>query len=439
MIKEECIFELLACIITYGCKQNENDSENIKGVLKDIGYNFTDERDEADLIIFNTCAVREGAEDRLFGNVGALKHLKKQKNVVIGICGCMTQQEDVSERIKNSFPYIDFVCGTNKIHAIPDILKNVKKERIFDIKADDTIYDDLPTVSDSKVIANVSIMYGCNNFCTFCIVPYVRGRERSREFKKIINEISDFVGKGYKEIILLGQNVNSYIDGGRNFSDLLYAVNDISGKFRVRFISSHPKDFSDELIQAIKNCEKICRQLHLPFQAGSDKILNDMNRKYTSDHYLEIIRKVRNEIPGISISSDVIVGFPTETNEDFDCTIKLVKEVKFDNLFTFIYSPRKKTIASRMKPVLTDQEIKKNFNVLLKTQEEISLEKNKKFLGKNVEVLVEGTSKTNNNMLTGKTECGRTVNFEGSCELIGDFASLEITGVNTWSMLGKLV
>lgn len=430
---------MLACIITYGCKQNENDSESIKGVLSELGYSFTDETSEADLIIFNTCAVREGAEDRLFGNVGALKHLKKHKNLIIGICGCMTQQEEVALKIKKSFPYVDFVCGTNKIHLIPEILKNIRKERVFEITPDYSIYDELPTANGSKSIANVSIMYGCNNFCTFCIVPFVRGRERSREFKKITNEISELVSNGYKEIILLGQNVNSYRDADKSFPDLLYAVNDIKGKFRVRFISSHPKDFSDELIAAIKNCEKICRQLHLPFQSGSDKILKDMNRKYTSDDYLEIIRKVRSEIPSISLSSDVIVGFPTETADDFNCTVELIKKVRFDTLFTFIYSPRRKTAAEKMKPVLTKQQIKDNFAILLKAQEKISLEKNKEFLGREVEVLAEGPSKTDKTMLTGKTECGRTVNFQAPHELIDSFVKVKIFSVNTWSMLGKLV
>lgn len=430
---------MLACIITYGCKQNENDSENIKGVLNEIGYSFTDEISEADLIIFNTCAVREGAEDRLFGNVGALKHLKKNKNLIIGICGCMTQQEEVANKIKKSFPHVDFVCGTNKIHLIPSILENVKKERVFEITPDDSVYDELPMVNQSKSIANVSIMYGCNNFCTYCIVPFVRGRERSRDFKKIIREVSQLIENGYKEIILLGQNVNSYRDADKSFSDLLYAVNDIKGKFRVRFISSHPKDFSDELIYAIKNCEKICRQLHLPFQSGSDKILKDMNRKYTSADYLEIIGKVKSEIPGISLSSDVIVGFPTETNEDFRRTVELIEEVRFDTLFTFIYSPRRKTVAEKMKPVLGRQQIKDNFSVLLRAQEKISLEKNEELLGKTVEVLVEGPSKTDANMLTGKTDCGKTVNFKASPELADRFANVEIFSVNTWSMLGKLV
>ena len=430
---------MLACIITYGCKQNENDSENIKGVLNEIGYSFTDEISEADLIIFNTCAVREGAEDRLFGNVGALKHLKKNKNLIIGICGCMTQQEEVADKIKKSFPHVDFVCGTNKIHLIPSILENVKKERVFEITPDDSVYDELPMVNQSKSIANVSIMYGCNNFCTYCIVPFVRGRERSRDFKKIIREVSQLIENGYKEIILLGQNVNSYRDADKSFSDLLYAVNDIKGKFRVRFISSHPKDFSDELIYAIKNCEKICRQLHLPFQSGSDKILRDMNRKYTSADYLEIIGKVKSEIPGISLSSDVIVGFPTETNEDFRRTVELIEEVRFDTLFTFIYSPRRKTAAEKMKPVLGRQQIKDNFSVLLRAQEKISLEKNEELLGKTVEVLVEGPSKTDANMLTGKTDCGKTVNFKASPELADRFANVEIFSVNTWSMLGKLV
>lgn len=437
--KRGVYFNLLACIITYGCKQNENDSENIKGVLNEIGYSFTDEISEADLIIFNTCAVREGAEDRLFGNVGALKHLKKNKNLIIGICGCMTQQEEVADKIKKSFPHVDFVCGTNKIHLIPSILENVKKERVFEITPDDSVYDELPMVNQSKSIANVSIMYGCNNFCTYCIVPFVRGRERSRDFKKIIREVSQLIENGYKEIILLGQNVNSYRDADKSFSDLLYAVNDIKGKFRVRFISSHPKDFSDELIYAIKNCEKICRQLHLPFQSGSDKILRDMNRKYTSADYLEIIGKVKSEIPGISLSSDVIVGFPTETNEDFRRTVELIEEVRFDTLFTFIYSPRRKTAAEKMKPVLGRQQIKDNFSVLLRAQEKISLEKNEELLGKTVEVLVEGPSKTDANMLTGKTDCGKTVNFKASPELADRFANVEIFSVNTWSMLGKLV
>lgn len=430
-----------ALVITYGCRQNENDSERIRGILEQEGYSFCDNADDADLVIFNTCAVRENAEQRVYGNVGALKAVKEGKpGMLIGICGCMVQQKGEAEQIKKRFKHVDFVFGTHAIARLPQILKDAARERVFDTEETVGIYEDIPIRRDSVLIANIPISYGCNNFCSYCVVPYVRGRERSRMPEDIIKEAQQLAEQGCKEVLLLGQNVNSYgnDNGVMSFPDLLRRINDIDGIERIRFISSHPKDLSDDLIDAMAECSSVCSQLHLPFQSGSDSVLEKMNRKYTSGDYLRLIEKVRAKIPDVSLSSDVIVGFPTETQEDFEETLRLINTVGFDTLFTFIYSPRRGTPAAKMTPVMSSEQIKENFTRLVDVQNGWSLKKNKLLENKTVRILVEGESKNNSDMLTGRTEGNKIVNFSGDKSLIGTFADVTVTRALTWSLEGKL-
>ncbi len=434
-----------AMVVTYGCQQNENDTEHLKGMLKEMGYLFTEEKEEADLILYNTCCVRENAELKVFGNVGALKHLKTKKpHMLIGICGCMMQQEHIVKQIKSKYKHVDMVFGTHTLYKFPEVLEKAMDEAytIIDILDNDGyIVEDLPIHREGRVKAWVSIMYGCNNFCSYCIVPYVRGRERSRKPDIILEEIRQLVSEGYKEITLLGQNVNSYgkdLDTPMDFADLMKQVNAVQGVKRIRFMTSHPKDISDKLIQTMGEGENICEQLHLPFQAGSNNVLKAMNRKYTKERYLELIRKAKEAMPDIALTSDIIVGFPGETNEDFEQTLDIVRQVEFDSLFTFIYSPRKGTPAENLDDVLTKEEKQANFQRLLELQNEISLKKNKAYLGKTVEVLVEGTSKNNPEMLTGRTRTGKIVNFAGDQAMIGELINVEISDVQTWSMVGSV-
>lgn len=439
----EIINDKTACVVTYGCQQNENDSEKLKGMLDAMGYTLIEDREKADVIIFNTCAVRENAELKLKGNVGALKYLKaKNRKVLIGVCGCMVQQEKAAAGLSQKFRHIDMVFGTHSLYKFPEILYTaMTKNRVLDVMdSDGMIAEDIPVLRDDKYRAWVSIMYGCNNFCSYCVVPYVRGRERSRKHEDILKEVQQLADEGYKEITLLGQNVNSYGNDDENeynFAQLLREVCKIDGIERVRFATSHPKDISDELIETMAQLDKVCPQLHLPFQAGSNKVLKDMNRGYTKEQYLEKIDKIKSKIPGISLSSDIIVGFPTETNEDFEETINVVKYVEFDSLFTFIYSRRDKTRAALMDSVLSDEEIQKNFDRLLETQNEISKKINESYVGKTVEVLVEGVSKNNPNALQGRTPENKIVNFSGDVGLVGKIIKLKITEAKTWSLNGE--
>ena len=441
----EIINDKTACVVTYGCQQNENDSEKLKGMLDAMGYTLIEDREKADVIIFNTCAVRENAELKLKGNVGALKYLKaKNRKVLIGVCGCMVQQEKAAAGLSQKFRHIDMVFGTHSLYKFPEILYTaMTKNRVLDVMdSDGKIAEDIPVLRDDKYRAWVSIMYGCNNFCSYCVVPYVRGRERSRKHEDILKEVQQLADEGYKEITLLGQNVNSYGNDDENeynFAQLLREVCKIDGIERVRFATSHPKDISDELIETMAQLDNVCPQLHLPFQAGSNKVLKDMNRGYTKEQYLEKIDKIKSKIPGISLSSDIIVGFPTETNEDFEETINVVKYVEFDSLFTFIYSRRDKTRAALMDSVLSDEEIQKNFDRLLETQNEISKKINESYVGKTVEVLVEGVSKNNPNALQGRTPENKIVNFSGDVNLIGKIIKLEITDAKTWSLNGEIL
>ena len=441
---KELVKNKTACVVTYGCQQNENDSEKLKGMLSEMGYTLIDEREKADVIIFNTCAVRENAELKLKGNVGALKYLKaKNRKVIIGVCGCMVQQEKAAIALNQKFKHVDMIFGTHSLYKFPEILYSaLLKNRVLDVMdCDGFIVEDMPVVRDDKFKAWVSIMYGCNNFCSYCVVPYVRGRERSRKHEDILKEIERLAKDGYKEITLLGQNVNSYGNDDEseyNFAQLLKEVCKIDGIERVRFATSHPKDISDELIDTMAQLDKVCPQLHLPFQAGSNKVLKDMNRGYTKEQYLAKIDKIKAKIPNISLSSDIIVGFPTETNEDFEETLNVIKYVEFDSLFTFIYSKRDKTKAALMNSVLSSEQIQRNFDRLLDTQNVISKKINDSYVGKIVEVLVEGESKNNPDALQGRTPENKIVNFKGDISLIGKLINLKITESKTWSLNGEI-
>lgn len=431
---------------TYGCQQNENDTERIRGMLRESGFEFTTDQNMADVVIYNTCAVRENAEQKVFGRLGILKHIKEQRrDLVIGICGCMVQQEHITEKIRKVHPQVDLIFGTHSLYKMPELLYKAmnQKKAVVDITdSKGAIAEDIPILRDAQHQAWVSVMYGCNNFCSYCIVPYVRGRERSRRPEAVISEIKELVASGCSEISLLGQNVNSYgkdLDEEIDFSDLMRMVNDIEGVKRIRFMTSHPKDLSDKLIEAIRDCDKVCKQLHLPFQAGSDKILEQMNRKYTKEQYLAKIEKVKREIPNISLSTDVIVGFPTETNEDFCETLDVLKKVEFDNIFSFIYSRREGTPAAKLDFVLTDEEIHKNFDKLLEVQNEISKRKNDAYVGRVETVLVDGVSKNDENALSGRCDSSKIVNFKGDCSLVGKYVKVKITESHTWSLNGILV
>ena len=434
----------LAFVETYGCAQNENDSEKLSGMLSDMGYELSDSAEGADLILYNTCAVRENAELRVFGNIGALKH-KKAKNpgLLIGVCGCMMQQEHIAETVRKKYPHVDMVFGTHALYRFPQILDTAMKHTsVFDTEnSEGRISEDTSYKRSAPPLAKLPIMYGCNNFCTYCIVPYVRGRERSRSAENILREAREIAAQGYKEIMLLGQNVNSYgndLTDGLTFAQLLKAVCGVDGIERVRFMTSHPKDISDELISVMASEPKVCKQLHLPVQCGSDRILKKMNRRYTRAHYLEIIEKVRRAIPDVVLSTDIIVGFPGETNEDFEETLSLLREVEYDLVFSFIYSKRHGTPAAEMEDCLTEEEKHSNFDRMLEVQNEISKRKNDRYAGRVETVLAESVSKTNGDFLSGRTDGGKLVNFRGDKSLIGKMLRVRITEPKTWSLMGEI-
>lgn len=435
----------LAHTETYGCQQNVNDTERIRGMLKRAGFEFTDDADKADLVIYNTCAVRENAEQKVFGRLGILKHMKETRpEMMVAVCGCMVQQEHICEKIKKVHDHVDLIFGTHALWRMPELLYRTMTEKgvVVDITdSDGTIAEDIPILRDKDEKAWVSVMYGCNNFCTYCIVPYVRGRERSRKPEDIISEIKTLVANGTTEISLLGQNVNSYgkdLGIDMDFADLLYEVNKIDGIRRIRFMTSHPKDLSDKLIYAIRDCDKVCKQLHLPFQAGSNKILKEMNRHYTREEYLAKIDKVKKEIPGIALTTDVIVGFPTETNEDFKQTLEILDYVRFDSIFSFIYSRREGTPAAKLDFVLSEEEIHRNFDELLKLQNDICKEKNLEYVGRTETILVDGPSKTNSEYMMGRTDSGKIVNFVGAADLKGKYIDVYITNAKQWSLEGEI-
>ncbi|WP_238948674.1 tRNA (N6-isopentenyl adenosine(37)-C2)-methylthiotransferase MiaB [Clostridium sp. YIM B02569] len=432
-------------IQTYGCQMNEEDSEKLSGMLKRMGYENTENRDEASIIIFNTCCVRENAENKVFGNLGALKKQKeKNPDLVIGICGCMMQQKGMADDILKRFPYVNIIFGTHNSYKFPEYLNRVKTEgvQIKEIIDKETeIVEGIPIDRKSDIKGFVTIMYGCNNFCTYCIVPYVRGRERSRKPEDIVNEIKDMVTRGYKEVTLLGQNVNSYgkgLEENITFADLLRKVNEIEGIERIRFMTSHPKDLTLDVVYAIRDCDKVCEQIHLPVQSGSDRILKEMNRHYTKEQYITLAKKIRAEIPDVTFSTDIIVGFPGETEEDFSETLELAKEVRYDAAFTFIYSRRNHTPADKMENQIPDEIKHERFNRLVEIVNTGIAKGNKDAEGKIYEVLVEGYSKNDESKLTGRTRNGRLVNFEGGEDLIGKLVNVKIIKANSFSLIGEV-
>ena len=433
-----------AYVRSFGCQLNVSDGEKIKGQLKKMGYTFTEDEAEADLIILNTCAVRESAEDRVFGIVGSMKKLKEQKpSLIIGIAGCMTAQSHIAEKIKKSYPQVDLVLGTSAINALPKLLLEALRGAKF--SADITEYDDfsevVEQVRDSSFKASVPIMFGCNNFCTYCIVPYVRGRERSRRPEDIIAEVRGLVAEGYKEIMLLGQNVNSYgndLGGEMSFPQLLRELDSIDGDFIIRFMSSHPKDASKELIDTIFDCKKVAKHLHLPVQSGSSDVLHRMNRRYTIEKYLEIVDYIRGKAPDFSLTTDLIVGFPNETDEEFCQTLDIVKKVRYDNIYSFIYSKRSGTKAAEMPDATSEEEKSRRMRELLEVQREVSTEHYKRFIGRTMRVLVDDVSKKKKGFLTGKSNEFIIVEFEGDSSLIGNFVDVEITDAMNWAVAGKI-
>ncbi|MFZ5354200.1 MAG: tRNA (N6-isopentenyl adenosine(37)-C2)-methylthiotransferase MiaB [Bacillota bacterium] len=436
-------------IQTFGCQQNNADSERLKGMLTNMGYIECEKRDAADVVIINTCCVRENAEFKLYGNIGALKHLKANKpEMLLAICGCMMEQEHAVETIKKKYRHVDLVFGTHNLYKFPELLERSMNEKytLIDIlNTDGIIVEDIPVKREEKHKAWVTIMYGCNNFCSYCIVPYVRGRERSRRPEDIIKEIAELAADGCKEVTLLGQNVNSYgkdLDMTIDFADLIRLVNDIEGIERIRFMTSHPKDISDKLILAMKECSKVCEQLHLPFQAGSNKVLREMNRKYTREEYLNKIKKVKELVPGVALSTDIIVGFPGETDEDFDETLDIVRSVEFDQAFMFIYSKRKGTPAAEMEAQIDEEQKHRNFNRLVELQNEISKKINDSYLGRELEILVDGISKKDKDRYTGRTRTGKVVNFKAAGydeNLTGKLVSVRITEIHSWFLNGEMI
>ncbi len=435
----------LAYIHTYGCQQNVADGERIKGMLEIAGFDFIDEPDDADFILFNTCAVREHAEDRIFGNVGALKTLKrKHPDLIIALCGCMMEQEHIANRMYKSFPYVNLVFGTHALHEFPELLYRVltKGKRIYMRDNDDSlIHEGIPIKRDQSFKGWLPIMYGCDNFCTYCIVPYVRGRERSREKDIILKEAKEMIDAGYKDITLLGQNVNSYgkhIKNKVSFAQLLKEIDEIPGDYWLRFMTSHPKDCTKELIDVIANSKHISTHLHLPFQSGSDRILKEMNRHYDRKKYLEIVNYAKEKIPNVSLTSDIIVGFPGETYEDFKETLSLIKEVEFTSLFTFIYSPRVGTPAAKMDDPISAEEKSKWFRELLDVQEEIASKRCASMVGTVQKVLVEG-EKGKDDILNCRTSGNIIVEVSGSKDLIGTFQNVEVTSAGNWILKGKII
>ena len=448
-------------VLTMGCQLNENDSEKISGMLEKSGYTKTDDLSKANVIVFNTCCVRENAEDRLFGKLGEVKKYKENNGTIIAIGGCMMQEKHIVNKLKQSYPFVDIVFGPHTMQDFPkdlynSIVENKKIEDILDI--DGNIIEGMPIVRDDSIKASVAIMNGCNNFCTYCIVPYVRGRERSRNPQDIYNEVLDLAKNGYKEITLLGQNVNSYLVSERkqnenlnltvkkengeevevnSFAKLLRLINTIDGIERIRFISPHPKDFTDDVIDSIRDCDKVCNLIHLPLQSGSTNVLKAMNRKYTKEQYLNLVEKIKAKIPNIQFSTDIIVGFPGETEEDFEDTLDVIKKVGYEQIFMFIYSRRVGTVADKMENQIDEKVKHERFNRLKSLAEKIIEEGNKKYVGTVQKVLVEGKSKTNDKIYTGRTETNNVVNFEGKDDLVGKVIPLKIASEHMWYLKGE--
>ncbi len=433
-------------ITTFGCQMNAHDSEKLLGMLKEMGYEETAEEKDADFVIYNTCCVRENAENKVYGNLGYLKHQKKENpDMRIALCGCMMQQDVVLQTIKEKYKHVDIVFGTFNLYKLAELMYiNMETNApVFDIwKEHGEIVEDLPAIRHFKYKASVNIMFGCNNFCSYCIVPYVRGRERSRCSRDIINEIKALAADGVKEVTLLGQNVNSYgkgLDENITFAELLRKVNEIEGIERIRFMTSHPKDLSDELIYAMRDCEKVCNHIHLPFQAGNNEILRRMNRHYTKEHYLELVEKLRKEIPDIAITTDIIVGFPGESAEDVDDTIDVIKKARFNGAFTFIYSKRTGTPAAIMEDQVPEAEAKKNFNRVLEALNPVIYELNSEKVGKVYKVMADDVSANDESFITGRLEDNSLVHFKGDKSMIGDIFDVRITDCKTFYLIGEKV
>lgn len=431
-------------IQTLGCQMNERDSETIAGMLTEIGYESCDDKKDADIAIINTCSVRENADKRFFGMLGQFKKKKEaDPNFIVVICGCMMQQQHIIDTVKEKYPWVDIIFGTHNIHKFPQLLENVisEKKRQIEVWEDGgEIVEGLPSKRLYKHKAFVNIMFGCNNFCTYCIVPYTRGRERSRRPEDIVNEVKNLVADGVKEITLLGQNVNSYKgEGDVDFTDLLYMLNDVEGLERIRFMTSHPKDLSDKLINAYRDCDKLCSYFHLPVQSGNNNILKRMNRRYTREDYLLLIKKLREAREDIAISTDIIVGFPGETEEEFEDTLNLVKEVCYDSAFTFLYSIRKGTPAEKYGNQIPEEVKHERFNRLVEEVNRGSAKQNLKFVGKICDVLVEGPSKSDKTHMTGRNSQNKIVNFVGDENLVGKMVKVVITDSNTFSLTGEIL
>ena len=435
------------CVVTYGCHMNLHESEKISGILNGMGMSAVNKPENADVVVFNTCCIRDTAERRALGNIGKMKELKKKnKNLLIVVTGCMTQQNGFAENMKERYQYVDVILGT---HNISDLENQIrirleKKKRVAAVLDTDGYIDDetTPVTRTSFPNAWVNINYGCNNFCTYCIVPYVRGRERSRDMKSIISECEKLINDGYKEITLLGQNVNSYgndvPDENVNFANLLREVAKIDGKFRIRFMTSHPKDLTEDVVKAIRDNDKICNNIHLPIQAGSNSVLKNMNRRYTREHYLGLIDMIRRYLPDCGITTDIMVGFPYETEEDFLDTMDIVEKVRFSTAFTFIYSVRKGTKAAEMPQI--PYEIKQNrIKRLIARQNEITEEISKDYVGNVYEILVEGMQEKKNGYVVGRTESGRLVSAKGDESMIGEFKNVKITAVKNAQLLGEIL
>ena len=454
-------------IITFGCQMNEHDSEVISGMLTQRGYTEAAGEDmrNTDIVIINTCSIRENADKRFFGTLGQLKKIKlANPNFTVCVCGCMMQQEHITKKLRQSYPWVDVIFGTHNIHEFPDMLEEmfqrrstgeewtvnqIRSSREFRVdrvyRDSDRIVEGLPAKRLFGHKSFVNIMYGCNNFCTYCIVPYTRGREKSRRPEDIIAEVKALAADGVKEVTLLGQNVNSYrgvsADSGNEwyFADLIYALNEVEGLERIRFMTSHPKDLSDKLIAAFAECDKLCNYIHLPVQAGSSSVLRRMNRKYTREQYLELVRKLREAVPGIAISTDIIVGFPGETEEDFCETLSLAEEIQYDSAFTFLYSPRRGTPAADYENQIPEDVKHERFNRLVEVMNRGSKARNAAFVGRVCRVLVDGPDKKSSGILNGRTEEFKLVDFEGPEELIGSMVDVEITASNTFSLQGRIV
>ena len=444
--KEKELGRSLTCnVVTFGCQMNARDSEKLLGVLKAAGFSET-ESEDADFVIFNTCTVRDNANQRVYGRLGALKpYKKKNPHMKIGLCGCMTQEPSVIDKLKKSYSFVDLIFGTHNIFCFAELLFRmyVSGEQIIEIwDSTDKIVEKLPVDRKYSFKSGINIMFGCKNFCTYCIVPYVRGRERSREASEIIEEIKNLVADGVSEVMLLGQNVNSYgknLESKTTFPELLKMVEDIDGLKRIRFMTSHPKDLSDELISVMKNSNKICTHIHLPLQSGSDRILKAMNRRYTKEDYLKLVDKIRTAIPDISITTDIIVGFPGETREDVLETVDVIKKAGFDNAFTFIYSKRTGTPAASMPNQVPEEEVKENFHLVLSTVQEMARERTERFMGRVVTVLCEEKNDQDDTMMDGRMSHNTVVHFKGDESMIGNYFNVKLTEFHGFYYTGEII